>query len=577
MTKAMRLLSVLALIVAGTMMIGCSSEYDGLNEQPQVKQTTDKQATDSIVTLTTTISRADDSTQTRALTEAGVKTFVPNEKVAVVFETQGGYSRVDVMLSEGEITNGGKTATISFNVSGSYIKENGFVKYIYPAAMAKDNGDGDLDKLYNEQDGTLSTLSSTFDYARFDGNFEGTQLPKGKLTNQLALCKFTIKDGEGTDITSQLTKLTIKNGTDVYYVNTSSLSNIWVALKPITSGKIDIYAAKNTYLYRKTVSGKTLAVNTLTPIKVTAPLVPGALSGLFSVNDNHDLVYFSQGNLRAVWHNSTWANWYFADYQHEFIKNYQGNVSVGNPLDGNIIDLFGWSTNYGKNYYGINASTDNDPSDENYVYQGNFYDWGNTIIQNGDFTSGCLWRTLSFDEFRYIFETRSASTISGKANARFLMVHFPGDSGNNGKIHVAGVVLFPDNYKLPALEHTTITNTAVNMSSTYGAEFSWEPVATLDWGDWGKMEAAGAVFLPNAGSRNGTAVKLYDYLEVYPWGGYWTSTKGINDDTGNYESWCAGTLQCEWYEDKYQVVFVDATSRHTGLSVRLVGPGAYNK
>ena len=136
MTKAMRLLSVLALIVAGTMMIGCSSEYDGLNEQPQVKQTTDKQATDSIVTLTTTISWADDSTQTRGLTEAGVKTFVPNETVAVVFETQGGYSRVNVMLSEGEITNGGKTATISFNVSGSYIKENGFVKYIYPAAMA---------------------------------------------------------------------------------------------------------------------------------------------------------------------------------------------------------------------------------------------------------------------------------------------------------------------------------------------------------------------------------------------------------------------------------------------------------
>ena len=567
MTKAMRLLSVLALIVAGTMMIGCSSEYDGLNEQPQVKQTTDKQATDSIVTLTTTISWADDSTQTRGLTEAGVKTFVPNETVAVVFETQGGYSRVNVMLSEGKITNGGKTATISFNVSGSYIKENGFVKYIYPAAMAKDNGDGDLDKLYNEQDGTFDKLASTFDYARFDGNFEGTQLPKGKLTNQLALCKFTIKDGEGTDITSQLTKLTIKNGTDVYYVNTSSLSNIWVALKPITSGKIDIYAAKNTYLYRKTVSGKTLAVNTLTPIKVTAPLVPGALSGLFSVNDNHDLVYFSQGNLRAVWHNSTWANWYFADYQHDFIKNYQGNVSVGNPQDGDIIDLFGWSTYYGNNYYGINASEDNDPGKADYLYQGNFYDWGNTIIQNGGSESGCLWRTLSYDEFKYILKTRSASTISGKANARFLMVHFPEDGV--GKIHVAGVVLFPDNYKLPNLEHTTISNTAVNMSSTNGAE----PVATLDWGDWGKMEAAGAVFLPNAGSRKGTEVDLYDYSNVYPWGGYWTSTKGIN----NFESSCARTLQCEWYDEKYQVVFVDATFRRTGLSVRLVGPGAYNQ
>lgn len=571
MKMTMKYLSMASLFIAGALMISCSNE----NDIPDIPQQPEK-PTGNMVTLTTTISWDEDTTQTRALTEGGVKTFAPNEKIAVVFETLGGYSRFDVILSEGDITNGGKTATISLQLDNSNVKENGYVKYIYPAAMAKDNGDGDLDKLYNEQDGTLSTLASTFDYARFDGYFEGTQLPKGTLTNQLALCKFTIKDGDGTDITNQLTKLTIKNGSDVYSVNTSSLSNIWVALKPITSGKIDIYAAKNTYLYRKTVSGKTLAVNTLTPIKVTAPLVPGALSGLFSVNDNHDLVYFSQGNLQARWHYSTWANWYFADYQHDFIKNYQGNVSVGNPQDGDVIDLFGWSTNYGSNYYGINASTEKNPEKENYVYQGDFYDWGNTIIQNGGSESGCLWRTLSYDEFKYILKTRSASTISGKANARFLMAHFPGDG--EGKIHIAGVVLFPDNYKLPDLDHTTITYEAVNMSSTYGAEYNvWEPVATLDWGDWGKMEAAGAVFLPNAGSRNGTDVDLYDYSDSYPWGGYWTSTKGINDNSGNYESWCARTLQCEWYEDKYQVVFVDATSRHTGLSVRLVGPGAYNK
>ncbi len=572
MKITMKYLSMASLFIAGALLISCSNE----NDIPDIPQQPEKPA-GNMVTLTTTISWDEDTTQTRALTEGGVKTFAPNEKIAVVFETLGGYSRFDVILSEGDITNGGKTATISLQLDNSNVKENGYVKYIYPAAMAKDNGDGDFDKLYNEQDGTLSTLASTFDYARFDGNFEGTQLPKGTLTNQLALCKFTIKDGDGTDITSQLTKLTIKNGSDVYHVNTSSLSNIWVALKPITSGKIDIYAAKNTYLYRKTVSDKELNRNTLTPIKVTAPLVPGALSGLFSVNDNHDLVYFSQGNLQARWHNSTWANWYFAAYQHEFIKNYQGNVSVGNPQDGDVIDLFGWSTNYGNNYYGINASTDNDPGKANYVYQGNFYDWGNTIIQNGGTNSGCLWRTLSYDELKYILKTRSASTISGKANARFLMVHFPGDSGNNGKIHVAGVVLFPDNFVLPSLAKTTITNTAVNMSSTHGAEFSWEPVATLDWDDWAKMEAAGAVFLPNAGSRVGTEVKLFDYKDKYPWGGYWTSTKGINDNTGNYESWCARTLQCEWYEDKYQVVFVDATSRHIGLSVRLVGPGAYNQ
>jgi hypothetical protein len=392
-----------ALVFVGAIVAGCSNDDNDITgfQQPELPK-------DNVVTLTTTISR-DDENPTRALTENGVKTFQAGEEIAVVYDkTDNTNARVVATLQAGDITNNGKSARITVTMTNP--KTGGAVKYVYPASMAlgeyAEQGFENTDAIFYEQIGTLSGIETYVDYAKFEGTFNGTELPSGTLRNQLAICKFTIKDGNGTDITSQVTKLTIKNGQNVYYINTTQQEKIWVALKPITSGKIDIYAAKNTYLYRKTVSGKTLAVNTLTPIKVTAPLVPGALSGLFSVNDNHDLVYFSQGNLQAVWHNSTWANWYFADYQHDFIKNYQGNVSVGNPQDGDIIDLFGWSTNYGKNYYGINASTDNDPSDENYVYQGNFYDWGNTIIQNGDFTSGCLWRTLSFDEFKYILKTR---------------------------------------------------------------------------------------------------------------------------------------------------------------------------
>ena len=563
MKMTMKYLSMASLFIAGAMMFSCSNEND-IPDTPLKPDT----PSDNVVTLSTTISFDGEGT-TRALTEGGVKTFAADEQIAVVYQkNDDSFAKAVATLTASDISNSGKSATITVSLTNP--KTDGTVKYIYPAAMAKDNGEENFDALNSEQDGTFAKLASTFDYAKFEGTFDGTELPVGDLTNQLALCKFTIKDGDGTDITSQLTKLTIKNGSDVYHVNTSSLSNIWVALKPITSGKIDIYAAKNTYLYRKTVSDKELNRNTLTPIKVTAPLVPGALSGLFSVNDNHDLVYFSQGNLQARWHNSTWANWYFAAYQHDFIKNYQGNVSVGNPQDGDVIDLFGWSTNYGPNYYGINASTEqyygnDDKYNENYVYQGKFYDWGDASIQNGG-ASGCLWRTPSKDDFNYILNQRSASTISGKSNARFIMVHFPADI--YGKIYNAGIVLFPDNFVLPTLEHTTIPYSAVNMQNTYNLS----DIVELNWDDWGKMEAAGAVYLPAAGDRIGTTVRLED--ENYPIGGYWTST---TSSTSGFLNTCAVTLLLERYYEKYQTIFNDPTGRHCGQSVRLVGPGAYNQ
>jgi hypothetical protein len=244
--------------------------------------------------------------------------------------------------------------------------------------------------------------------------------------------------------------------------------------------------------------------------------------------------------------------------------NYSGNTSVGNPTEGDKIDLFGWSTNYGPNYYGISPSDQLDYSDS-YIYQGNFYDWGNASIQNGG-ASGCLWRTPSKDDYNYILNQRSASTISGKSNARFLMVHFPADI--YGKIYNAGIILFPDNYVLPTLEHTTIPAGSINMKNTY----LLSEIVELNWDDWGKMEAAGAVYLPAAGDRLGTTVTLED--ENYPKGGYWTSTKST---TEGYISTCAVSLLIERYNDRYQMPLYDPIGRRSGQSVRLIGPGAYNQ
>ena len=538
MTKTTQFLSMAFLVLAGAMIMGCTRE-----QQPE-------DPSGNVVIRTATIS-LDGSEPTRVLTEGGVKTLAADEQIAVVYETIAGYSKVDITLAAEDIADGGKSAKITVLLTDP--KTDGFVKYIYPAAMALGNGDGNFDKLYNEQDGTLSKIASTFDYARFDGNFDGTELPKGTLRNQLALCKFTIRDGDSNDITSSVTKLTVKNGTDVYSINPSSLSTIWVALKPITSGNIDIYAAKGKELYRKTVTGNpTLAANTLTPITVTAPIVPGALSGLFSVNASHDLVYFSQGNLQAMYFTDTsipagvsWDHFNFATNQYDFIGDTSGNTGLDKPYLAYKVDLFGWSTNDGENYLGINSSTAKE------YYDADFYDWGKANIQNGGGRD--KWRTPAYDELYYLLFTRAASTVKGASNARFVKVMIQDPL-------TYGFILFPDNYVHPSLLSDLFKKEDINNCHNYAV--------SLHASDWNKMEAAGAVFLPAGGYRNGTTVTLTLYGTEY--GNYWTSTETTNISS-SFNDRYAIMLNFGRDEESDFFYFYNFT-RYSGCSVRLIGP-----
>lgn len=219
----------------------------------------------------------------------------------------------------------------------------------------------------------------------------------------------------------------------------------------------------------------------------------GAICGKFTINEDGDQVYFSQGNLQYIGSAST-PYWKFAENQWDYLGD-NGQGSTGQNVDR---DLFGWGTsgwNNGNMYYQpYNTESNYDgntgygygPTDgTNYTYNltGTYAnaDWGgyNAISNGGNMPN--QWRTLACLEWQYVFNIRS--TPSGIRYAKGIV--------ND----VNGVVLLPDDW---------IASTySLNYTNASSAPFTGNEITAENWAT---MEAAGAVFLPAAGSRGVTSV-----------------------------------------------------------------------
>ena len=224
----------------------------------------------------------------------------------------------------------------------------------------------------------------------------------------------------------------------------------------------------------------------IAPIIPDSPIVPdGVLPGLFSVSATRQ-VRFSQGNLQYQASTNTWR---FAEHQYDYVGS--DNRSISSTYSG-WIDLFGWGT-------GSNPTLSSSYPED----YGTFVDWGSNAIINGGNTTN-LWRTLTSAEWEYLLNTRpGASSKLGSGNI-------------NG---VGGLIILPDSWTLPS-------------ECSFASGFATiNPNTHPDWthnsytlAQWAQMEAAGAVFLPAAGFRNGAVVFF-----VGRYGGYWSSTPN-NDE-----------------------------------------------
>ena len=265
----------------------------------------------------------------------------------------------------------------------------------------------------------------------------------------------------------------------------------------------------------------------------------GAINGLFTINENGDQVYFSQGNLQYQASTNTWR---FAENQWDYVGTqipdsqggwYGGTIEGSDNTDISQdyvgwIDLFGWGTsgwNCGNTYY----QPWDHPWDVSISYNDLFgppgqydltssyvnSDWGyyNSISNGGNATH--QWRTLTQKEWEYVINMRS--TTSGIRYAKAMV--------NN----VNGVILLPDNW--------SSSYYSLSITNIDDALFSSNVISSSSWVNF--FEVHGAVFLPAAGLRFGA-----DVLNVNCFGCYWSAScrdsvgaigVTFNDDTFGFE------------------------------------------
>lgn len=417
MNQNMKSLSIAALVMVG--MLAC------VKETPQ--ETTPEEAPGVKVTLSTTVSLAED---TKALTPTGVKTFAEGEQIAVVYNNGSTTVKaVSEPLAPADITNEGRSAQFTVTLTDPDRSQN--VTYIYPAAMAKDNGEPNWEALAS-QNGTLATLASQLDYAKYTGAWTVGALPTGTLDNQLAILALTLKSSDGASvITDEIGRLTIFTGAHSYVVTrTPAEGPIYIAIHPTDNADIQLVAQSATRFYTKSLTDKTYAAsNGYNASFRMAALPEGALPGKFTVADGKE-VYFAKGNLQHVG-----SSWRFAASQWEYYGTAQ---SPGN-------DMFG--------YNGWSSAL--------------------SLVSDG-------WGVLSQAEWHTLINTRTVSNTL-HTEARYTLATLGGS--------YKGLIVFPDHYVHP--EGTGFTAGTYNGASNFTATVSMEGWAKMEMAGCMFIPAAG--------------------------------------------------------------------------------------
>lgn len=356
------------------------------------------------------------------------------------------------------------------------------------------------------------TTDQVFDITQTSAKLQGTLTNNGGAPDtEKGFCWNTVGNPNIND-----NRISCGTGTGTYLASMNNLT-------PGTKYYVKAYATNSTG------TGYGIVKSFTTPSSGSTPPT-GAIDALYSVGPNTQ-VYFSRGNLQ---YNGSTNKWQFAEVQWDVVGTAQGNTASTIRRD-----LFGWGTsgfNHGAALFQPWSVSTNDS--DYYAYGNsslNLYDsngkadWGYNQIDNGGNQTNSGWRTLTANEWIYVFNTRYTASGIRYAKARV----------NN----VNGVILLPDNW---SASYFTLSN--VNIPD---ATFSSNTITSDIWNTY--LKNHGAVFLPAAGLREGTTIDNIDYFGLY-----WSASANGNNNAG-----------CMLFNDE-TIDSNKALQRHSGASVRLV-------
>lgn len=536
--------------VAAVFLASCSNNDEPIlseNQQPETARVTYIRAD------------ANEDATTRGSVDGTTAAFTWNtgDKIAVWAD---GYKISDDLASEYNATN---AATFAFSGDNAVTESNRANFAIFPASLV---WDGTSIRSGSASDYTATslklTLPASYTLAQVQDDVSPTPMIATNAENGdlafKALCpllRVTVVnipkqtkriefDFNGNKVQGEFTltgvapgttaiATSITDGADDIITVTMEDNSIWhdnlVINLPVPTGT---YGNITITAYDATSDGH--AVLTLTkPIKSTG-WTPTRKSSrkmtatlpVFSVSAGKKVV-FAPGNLQYNDSETTYK-WRFAANQYDYVGAWDTTTWV---------DLLGWGTWTGSSPNPLNTSTT--ASD---------YSWNSS-----DFTQESLladatqrsynWRTLTFSEWNYIIKSRTTTTTNmptgtNSGNAKYTKATVAG---------VEGVILFPDNYAHPAGTTVSVSSAAYNNAGDNAFT-----TFTVDAANWTYMEAAGAVFLPAAGYRNGTTVLLTQTDGVY-----WSQTNFISTDADDFQ------FSANYLRVNYQ-------PKNGGESVRLV-------
>ena len=446
---------------------------------------TDGKRVDEALKLNVTVSNP--CGQTKALIKTDWKQY---DKISIWYDANTGTNPDLVIRYDGSAWGIDNDATVSGNEPST--GSGHFLKAVFEdkvAVAAKDS--------YTYTEGTLSFNLQTWTFlTEIQVALSGISYSEGFSAVELSLSCSGFKPYEGFTIGED--NITAKSGAkgaaatcclyngDSYFVYaTADYSS--TATKRIFTFKDDFHIKHSEYAVSKAITKPESGIKA---IKISSDkfksFPDNAINSLFSVQDGETApigyIHFSKGNLQAKWNGGNHI-WYFADKQSSIIGNALGNTSIDSPNNGDVVDLFGWSTNATSSNWGIHTKSSAD-----YI-GGEFKEWGQQIDNNG------TWRTLTSDEWEYLLERKNDED---ELLCKVTYINYTDGGGSNYGDY--GLILYPDNYS------------GDMTGSNYTAA------------QWQKMESDGCVFLPATGLRAGSDVS-------YPANGYYWSSTAVEGST----------------------------------------------